>query len=522
MSMAASAAQHKQVCKIATDSRVTVPSEKPLLQPGVTCWKTAQAHRVALLVDGSEFMTAIQEAIERARDSVLLIGWDFDPHVALRPECSRASEPLSEVLERIVRTRPGLALQFLIWDMAAIYAAQRRDSPRSAGSLLPKQVDYRLDGLHPLGASHHQKIWVVDGAMAFCGGADLTRNRWDTSAHLAVDPRRRTLDGLAYPPRHEVVMAVDSEAARALDEVARERWRRATGTSLPAPSEDADPWPAGLEPDAHDLTVGVSRTHPAWRGEPEIREIETLYLRSIGAAQRLIYIETQYFSSPLIAEALARRLVEQDGPDILLLCPLHSGGRGDRLTMDTARDRLVQFLNRADRHGRFRACVPYASSAEAIIVHSKLMIIDDRMVTVGSANLNNRSLGFDTECALAIATDREDERGRRHLAGMLARLLGGHLGCGGAAFDEELRQRKRLFSVVDQFNGKHRRHLRPLVPTPASALQRLIATFHIGDPNSASDNFRPWRRRRILRPEDLCASPAALPQGDVADAPLSQ
>lgn len=107
----------------------------------------------------------------------------------------QAPKRLAEVFAHLLSCRPGLTLNILIWDMAFGYAMQRRVSPQRAARRLPTAVQFRLDATHPVGASHHQKLLVVDDAIAFCGGADFTRNRWDTPAHADNDLRRRTADG---------------------------------------------------------------------------------------------------------------------------------------------------------------------------------------------------------------------------------------------------------------------------------------------------------------------------------------
>ena len=70
----------------------------------------------------------------------------------------------------------------------------------------------------------HQKIVVVDDAVAFSGGLDLTTRRWDTRAHRLDDPGRVDLAGVPYAPFHDVQAIVDGKAAAALAELARVRW----------------------------------------------------------------------------------------------------------------------------------------------------------------------------------------------------------------------------------------------------------------------------------------------------------
>jgi phosphatidylserine/phosphatidylglycerophosphate/cardiolipin synthase-like enzyme len=224
-----------------------------------------------------------------------------------------------------------------------------------------------------------------------------------------------------------------------------------------------------------------------------VREAEALFLRAIERARRWIYLENQYVTAPVLREALARRLAEPDGPEVLLVCPLHSGGRGDRLAMDRARKALVHRLRAADAHRRFRAAAPLSSAGEAIMVHSKVMVVDDHLFRVGSANLNNRSLGFDTECDLSIEASPDDAEGSRGVLRLLCRLLGEHAGCDPAALQAGIR-RTGLFAALDALSGTSGKRLQSLPDDRLTVLDRLVARIHLFDPAGVADNWRPWRR----------------------------
>jgi phospholipase D1/2 len=97
--------------------------------------------------------------------------------------------------------------------------------------------------------------------------------------------------------------------------------------------------------------------------------------------------------------------------------------------MGALRDQVLHHLVAADRHGRLRIVYPIASRARGVstFVHSKVMIVDDRFVRIGSANFSRRSMGVDSECDLAV----EACVGQRHHAGVTHirnRLIGEHLG----------------------------------------------------------------------------------------------
>ena len=89
------------------------------------------------------------------------------------------------------------------------------------------RLRFCFDSSLPLGSAQHQKIVVIDGAVAFSGGLDLTIRRWDNSEHAAGNPHRLDPDGKPYPPFHDVQCMVDGEAAAALLELVENRWRAA-------------------------------------------------------------------------------------------------------------------------------------------------------------------------------------------------------------------------------------------------------------------------------------------------------
>jgi phospholipase D1/2 len=133
-----------------------------------------------------------------------------------------------------------------------------------------------------------------------------------------------------------------------------------------------------------------------------VREIESLHLAAIAAVQRTIYIEGQYFAARCVGEALATRLRQTDGPDVVVVNSEQARGWVEEKAMGAARERLLAYLKAADRYGRFRIYRPVTVNGAPIYVHAKVLAIDGRLLRVGSANLNNRSMGLDTECDLAI------------------------------------------------------------------------------------------------------------------------
>lgn len=467
-----------------------------LLQPGSTCWRTERATRVALLMENAAYFAALREALENARRSVILLGWQFDPRTRLDLGETGPAAEIGYILRRLVRERPELDVRLLIWRSPLPIAFSQGFFPQRAQAWFRhKTVDFRLDRARPVGGCHHQKVTVIDDAVAFCGGGDISVDRWDCADHVDGDARRFTPYGLPYPPRHEVMMMVDGAAARALGDLARERWRVATGETLDAPRVRHDPWPQSIEPDLRDVTVGVVRTEPAWRGAAGVRENEALHLEAIARARRLIYLENQYFTSPLIAAALADRLEQPDGPEVVMVSTAESPSWFDKAAMDGARAALLERLREADVYGRFSAWTPRTAKGGTIIVHSKVTIIDDSLLRVGSTNLNNRSCGFDTECDLAIET-AEDAPAADFIRGFRARLVSHFLGIDQGQFEAAFAVTASLSETI---TGLTDGRMAPLGLERASALSKWIAEWQLGDPASPADAWRPWRRGRLSR-----------------------
>ena len=154
----------------------------------------------------------------------------------------------------------------LDWDYPMIYGTDR-DYPADLWTYLEAAPPHRLPLRRDRYArgSHHQKIVVIDDAMAFVGGLDLAARRWDTPEHRADDPRRM-FDGKPYPPVHDVMIAVDGEAGRELAALARKRWEAATGKAISPVEVTDDPWPAELVPDLTNVSVGIACTDAANEG----------------------------------------------------------------------------------------------------------------------------------------------------------------------------------------------------------------------------------------------------------------
>ena len=219
----------------ADPSRMDEPLRHGLLERGRNCDTIRHADRFAMLVDGDAYFATLRTALLRARHTVFIVGWDVDSRMHLPPADPGDGLPdtLAAFLHALASSRHNLRIYVLAWDFAMIYALERDWPPvYRAAWRAHRGIRFRLDDTHPRGASHHQKLVVIDDRLAFVGGLDLTRARWDTPAHAADDPRRRDAHGMPYGPFHDVQAMFDGDAAAAIGKQARARWFNACGRPI--------------------------------------------------------------------------------------------------------------------------------------------------------------------------------------------------------------------------------------------------------------------------------------------------
>jgi len=420
-----------------------------LLIEGDTCWRLARAAQAAVLIDAASYFEALRASLLAAQRSVFVLGWELHSRTRLegaRKPTDGAPVELGKLLRFLLKRRKELELKILLWNHPVMYSVHRELFPRWIfWPREPDRVEIVLDSHLPAGASHHEKLVIIDDEVAYCGGVDLTVRRWDIAAHHPTEPRRRDNAHKPYVPMHDVQIVLQGEAAAALGERARERWLHAVGKPTEPsrqPSGAASAWPKHVKADFTDTTVGIMRTVAALEErDKEIREIERATAAAIGSAERFIYIENQYITSKTACEALAARMRARRDLQVVIVTTRELGGWLEARTMGIGRHFFMKEFDDPALAGRIQFVAPLArcsaptdeDSAKIVVdgtlsihVHAKVLIVDDRYLRIGSSNLNNRSMGYDTECDVALEAANAAERDS--IASVRNRLIAEHWG----------------------------------------------------------------------------------------------
>ncbi len=342
---------------------------------------------VEVLIDGSAALPRIVEEVRNARSHVHVAGWHVSPYFGL----TRGRERV-ELLALLAELAERVEVRVLLWagSPLPLFRPDRDDvegveHALTFGSKIRFAADSKERPMH----CHHEKLVLVDDRVAFVGGIDLTSlegDRYDTPEHVG----RGELGWHDAATRLRGPIVADVAAHFGL------RWHEVTGEKLP---ERKPPGRAG------EIEVQLVRTVPENvytalpRGDFRILEA---YTRALRSAERLVYLENQFLWSSEIAEILQDKLARppRDEFRLVLLLPADPNNGGD----DT-RGQLADLVECDDGAGRIVACTISALGELGpcpVYVHAKIGIVDDRWLTLGSANLNEHSLFNDSEVNVVV------------------------------------------------------------------------------------------------------------------------
>jgi phosphatidylserine/phosphatidylglycerophosphate/cardiolipin synthase-like enzyme len=484
-----------------------------ILLPGVNCHEVGEVSRTGLLIDGSDYYRAFCAAAETAERFILLSGWQFDSDTQLLREDGAGQDyTLLAFLNRLCERNKDLRVYILAWNFSVIYCVDREwlQSWYFKWSA-HERIEFCFDSCHPFGASHHQKYAVIDGRIAFLGGLDICSGRWDERDHRAVDPRRVNADGTPYPPFHDVQSYHFGEVARSLTKFFKDQWLAVCNCEidLPIVSDRAGvDFKNALTIDANRVAVSRTQVKSLETGYQSVREIRRLFRDAISAADSLVYIENQYFSSQAIFEALARRMKDphRQRLEIILVLAKEANAFVEQASIGIAQAKIIRHLKHLAAEtghalGVYYPAVSGADGAEVpVYIHSKLLLVDDGFLSVGSANMNNRSMGLDTELNVSWHAHPHGANTLDSIRHIRANLLAEHAGLSAG----DLRQLERvggLVSVLDRLADdplcRLRRH--PLMEGSATGETWIETVFPEGlplDPEGpvfGEDTYEPIR-----------------------------
>lgn len=335
-----------------------------------------------VLIDGAQGLPRMAEALSCARSHIHIAGWHLGPDFGLTrdAEARRLRDLLADLAERV-------DVRVLLWagSPLPVFTPDRIELRRVRQALTRgTRVKCALDGHERPMHCHHEKLVIVDGEIAFVGGIDLTAlggDRFDSSEH----PMRSRLGW------HDVACRISGPAVGDVEGHFAARWCEASGEPLrPAPAPIA----------TGSRTLQVVRTLPErlydFEPDGDFRVLEA-YTRALRSARKLVYIESQFLWSSQIVDILVEKLRAPPGDDfrVVVLLPAKPNNGAD-----TTRGQLGVLVDADGGAKRFLAATVFARSGALVAplyVHAKVCIVDDRWLTIGSANLNEHSLFNDTE-----------------------------------------------------------------------------------------------------------------------------
>lgn len=484
-------------------------------------WRAHDATHAGILIDARDYYRAFYAVAKQAKRSILLLGWQFDSDVELvrgddlPPGVSPEDVRLLGFLEGLCAANPELEVRVLAWDHSVVFAMERELLQKLWFNLRTNdRFFFEVDSTVPEYGAHHQKVAVIDGEIAFLGSSDICQDRWDTSAHVCDDALRVGRSGKPCKPYHEVQAVVSGDAARSLLELFVERWADARGEQL-----DADTLMGNAEAplslpvvtfDMPTAPVGIYRQLPHRLGRPPVREVKELLISGIRAAERFIYIETQYFTSEAVAEALTARFADTSRArlDVVLVLPHKPDAFKEELAVGRSQAKLLQELARFAAEsghalGVYNVAVKRGSEDLFVYIHSKLMIVDDRMLTLGSTNLTNRSMSLDSEINAVWSDDSNGGEVADAIARLRRRLLEEHIG---RRVDEATLAGRglvgRLDAIVLDGHARLRAHdMTSAEPSPLFEVVQGVASAyadpaHAPESRSAADAIQAMQKAR--------------------------
>ncbi|GJJ14636.1 hypothetical protein Clacol_008902 [Clathrus columnatus] len=472
------------------------------------------------LVDGRDYFWNLSRAILLAKKTIYIHDWWLSPELLLRRP-NKSKYRLDHLLEQ--KAKEGVKIYVIVYNEVSSrttptnsnYTKQRLNSLHE-NIFIQRSPSHFQTGTYYW--AHHEKMCVIDEAIAFMGGLDLCFGRWDTPQHALIDDGE--MEGgekgeYIWPGKdYSNERVVEFHTLNKPEEDMYDRTKVPRMPCSPqAPQNHTRLMPFLLPPPefkAQELTengltgtceLQICRSAGPWSlGTPARIEhsIQNAYLKAIQLSEHFVYIENQFFITSTvvgdvrienkIGDALVHRIIRahQEGTKwraiivipllpgfpspidqgeassirIILECQNRTIGRGPnsifaRLRKANIDDRFLTDVKQPDEYITFFSLRGWGKlkgevlTTEQVYIHGKTMVVDDRLVIIGSANINERSQRGDRDSELASVirdTDLIDGMmgGKPFKVGRFAhtlrvRLMREHLGVDvDALYDEDL------------------------------------------------------------------------------------
>lgn len=486
---------------------------KDFFQLGHNCWRSDTASFASPIVDGADYFRALHESISKAEKTIFIVGWDIDSRIELiRGEEVKDLQLPSQVSDLIAKRasdNPELKIYLLRWDSSLAFFKMREVWAKEVwDNLTPSNVYTELDDTIPMGGSQHQKVVVIDDELAYSGGMDIAVHRWDTREHKPDQALRIDPDG-PYVPLHDVHSVVAGPIVKSFSELVRWRWNRIPERSVDAPELDSNnqvdsetlpkTWPESVEPCFKNIRCGIARTIPLMDNAEPAQEVRQMLLSVIEQAEDFIYIENQFASRQEIAEAINKRLkacprlrvllVSSYNPKSMMECEAYWSGRID----------FKEILEKGVDPRR--VLLSYAANDDGggepvhKRIHSKVLVVDDKILIIGSANISNRSMTLDTECDLVFAAATQEQQEQiRHFRND---LVSEHSGWSIAEVDQILAKRYP-FKKLNSNHKKAGYHLNEVEDHIFTDQSLYDMVQPISDPEEPLVSQLTWKGKRLF------------------------
>ncbi len=414
-------------------------------------------------MDSQNYYQAFLECSKKAGQSLHIAGWEIDARMLIDPTNQRPDLSFRQFLNQI--SDKVVDIHLLSWK-APFYLRFGRE--RFAGLKWKLKASSKIKFTHNrypyFFGSFHEKIAIIDQKCAFMGGIDIAKMRWDTCGHEVINECRRDWNGKYYNPIHDLQFVLSGPIIKDFSEFIQKRSEKNLFFTQQSPSISTPLWPDSFSPEIHHIKGAISRTDAKER----VYEIEDLYVDAIRSAEKFILIENQYFSHHGIIRELANQLQKKEGPEVVIILPINYRGKFERAIYLTQRNRAMKTLKASDHYGRLRFYYPENSSPQNfIVVHSKYMVVDNTFITLGSANLNYRSMRVDREINLGI--DGHSKGGiQQFIERSVSRVMADHLGIEESEFLRTFNEKESFIKTIETLRNNNLKTLNeiPYVKVP--------------------------------------------------------